>query len=595
MNSFPHRYLPILLSLLVSSVQGAQPNNTAPSSLSQKIDENICSTLTQQGHSLDNYFNDHGQGKFAAFCEKNGFDDEAIKDEINCEVADCAFGDLVNEFEDFFPSTTSTEEAKQKFVISLIKKAYKSCCSDEKESVNPSFSQETNQTEVNLQHQEKKTFKPREVFELKRRDDLYFDQQGNAYSFFKQAIHCLHVQSEKDVYKEMKGYHFSFSLTKKGKCYLYMKPPQSKRPALYRCKVSTDGKEISFSYDKQPITIDLPWLELRTKMYFYHDETYGNVYAFTIEQEFLVKKNQQDSSRTISQAKLNLLPKWMQHLAEYNASSKSKLIKMLKFDTKNEAVQSIELTPPFLLTANRLTDNAQLLGVRCHQGKDHLLWFCNMANSGKESPPAIPYHIFMITFDNKGFPMTEECKESDDAFGSIGSKLINLGKMTLPVIESIYIIPTDKKRQEIKLASVKKVGTYDKRILINTLTLNLSTSSKIPLLYKNHGKPSELTHGGSQIAWVATNNRFKDNTTLFQVGRRTFFCTVTGEIYYIDLEKGTLQQINQAEIEFKDVSKKRGSLANLVSSIYPLQIEDKIYLFYLLRNREEIFLKIAQS
>jgi len=86
------------------------------------MQDQICAALGRyyKIKEVDGYFDDDGVGKFSAFCEENGFDDDMIQEELAEEPGQSQLA----EFEaDGFPGTTGLDpEAKQIKILDVIKK-----------------------------------------------------------------------------------------------------------------------------------------------------------------------------------------------------------------------------------------------------------------------------------------------------------------------------------------------------------------------------------------------------------------------------------------------------------------------------------------
>eukprot|EP01084_Bolivina_argentea_P314184 544177_1 len=71
---------------------------------------------------VDNYFNEDGIGKFQAWCDDNGFDDEGVNDEFNENPSDCTIIDFDENFPLRNKTNDETETAQQ--IINIIQQCY---------------------------------------------------------------------------------------------------------------------------------------------------------------------------------------------------------------------------------------------------------------------------------------------------------------------------------------------------------------------------------------------------------------------------------------------------------------------------------------
>ncbi|MEM7361922.1 MAG: hypothetical protein AAF335_02825 [Bacteroidota bacterium] len=86
-----------------------------------KGSENIITTIE---HRLEayyrsqgvSYYDNNGKGKFGDFCENNGFDDDAVKDELESDFNDC----LLVDFDKKFPGTEGQPD-KVEYIYNMIK------------------------------------------------------------------------------------------------------------------------------------------------------------------------------------------------------------------------------------------------------------------------------------------------------------------------------------------------------------------------------------------------------------------------------------------------------------------------------------------
>ncbi|MEM7361740.1 MAG: hypothetical protein AAF335_01875 [Bacteroidota bacterium] len=560
MTSLPRRYLPIILfSLLANSLQSAQEpiaTSSTTSSLIQHIDQYISKVLTENS-SIDNYFNQQGQGKFASFCKENEFDNEAITEEIGAAQDDSLFKDLVSELDDFLPSHATTE--KETFVINLVKKAYLSW----------------------LQPVKRSFFLGKCSFELiSKKKNLYIDAQGNAYNFSdNNTIKCLHLQSKQLLQQEFPQCKFQYSFIQKGKCYLYMSTSKDQKCALYPCKISTDGKKINLFYDT-PIMKSCPWLETKGSFYTCHDEKNDILYLFKKEQFYQLK----DSGKIISETVAHRL------LEQQNSSANKGLDLVRKENNdrinmliiKNNAYQEMTFEPLAKLgtSMKNLLNDFQCLAFHWN-GQDHLLWCCGQCSNGPDYNANSNYHFFMIELPSKNKKPSKDAYESkeDELSESKENEFFPLGSIKVSTIHALYLVPNNKSRKQIKLLTVDKNTQYPKKIRIYLLTLDLTSPS---ILLENQ-KPVEINLSDSDTI-VDFPFFVKGNSPCFHItANKALFHTLTGSFFYIDLkEKDTLKQIKQREKELDQLVKhrKRG-YQKTISDLYMACLGDnRIFIYY---------------
>eukprot|EP01084_Bolivina_argentea_P288054 494346_1 len=81
----------------------------------QRIDDGLA--IYYQTNKRNDYFHDDGKGKFAEYCEANGFEDDAVEEEMQNDPDDCMLVDF--DEEDGVPFAKTPEN-----VFEILKNCY---------------------------------------------------------------------------------------------------------------------------------------------------------------------------------------------------------------------------------------------------------------------------------------------------------------------------------------------------------------------------------------------------------------------------------------------------------------------------------------
>lgn len=115
----------------------------------ERIDARLCQ-YHKENFSSSKYVDNNGIGKFQKFCDDNGYDSEAVRDELaaDADIEDCQ---LV-EFDDNFPCKLKHPDDKKKEIFNLQKGCLEgNVGTEKKESIQANPSQQTIQAQNQLQ------------------------------------------------------------------------------------------------------------------------------------------------------------------------------------------------------------------------------------------------------------------------------------------------------------------------------------------------------------------------------------------------------------------------------------------------------------